>query len=109
MECKLNNGKRWTTGEDEFLTENFMEMSDVEMGNILGRTSIAVRTRRNRVGINRYSLIRKNTYGLKECSACKVVKDCSEFYNSASSFDKLEPYCKSCNYKYVLSYRKRSE
>lgn len=44
-ESERGNGRKWSTEEDQFLRDNLGSMTDKEIGQVLGRTEIAVHLR----------------------------------------------------------------
>lgn len=49
------SGKKWTKEEDEFLKNNYLNMTCREMGIILGRTTTSTQQRYNRLGLEKPS------------------------------------------------------
>ena len=45
--------RRWTQEEDEFIKNNYLQLSDQELGEHIGRTQSAVRSERQKLDLHR--------------------------------------------------------
>jgi hypothetical protein len=50
----FNNKKAWTEFDEDFIRNNWTDMTDQEIGEILGRSYRSIRTKRNRMGLFMY-------------------------------------------------------
>lgn len=49
-----SNCKKWSKEEEDFIRDNYTELSDNEIGKTLGRSMRSIKTKRERLGIFRY-------------------------------------------------------
>ncbi len=95
--------KRYTEEEDRFIRDNYLNMSDEEIGNVLGRTKNSIKIHRNRkLGIHRNRFIpaglNKHTYSyvkkfieIESGSGCKLI---SQKYNGRN--EQILITCNQC-------------
>ena len=65
--------KRWTTNEVDFLTSNYLTMSDQEMGNYLSRTKNAIERKRAKLKLKKNEKLDLNLIIIEEILSSKLT------------------------------------
>ncbi len=102
----INNKKKWTDEDKEFLINNYLTMTDSEIGKILNRSASAVSKTRQILKLYRKTNKPKRYDDIliidnpkeKKCKICnRIFPNTSEYFYRDRN--KLRSHCKECNKK----------